>query len=83
MESYKGLVFVKQGRIGSRSEGPDYYLQTKDKEYFLERKTVQELFKPDYFLEFYCRKFVAIEGTADGKHLAVTSIHETGAGRLE
>jgi len=83
MESYKGLVFVKQGRIGSRSEGPDYYLQTKEGEYLLERKTVHEGFRPDYFLEFYCRKFVAIDGKADGKHLVVTSIHETGAGRLE
>jgi hypothetical protein len=28
METLKGLVYIKQGRIGTRSEGPDYYLQT-------------------------------------------------------
>ena len=28
METFEGLVYVKHGRIGSKSEGPDYYLQT-------------------------------------------------------
>ena len=27
METFDGLVYIKNGRIGSKSEGPDYYLQ--------------------------------------------------------
>jgi hypothetical protein len=83
MGLYKGLVFVKQGRIGTKSEGPDYFLQTKDHEYLLGRKTVQELFKHDYFLEYYCRKWIEIEGELVQNNLTVKTIRETCAGRME
>lgn len=33
METFDGLVYIKNRRIGSKSEGPDYYLQTWDREY--------------------------------------------------
>ena len=49
MGTFKGLVYVKHGRVGSKSEGPDYYLQTCDGEYLL--KYVDRcLWKPDYLL---------------------------------
>ena len=31
MGTFKGLVYIKNGRIGTKSEGPDYYLQTFNK----------------------------------------------------
>jgi hypothetical protein len=61
MESFKGLVYVKHGRIGSKSEGPDYYLQTWDGEYIL-KYTDRNLWEPDYYLEFFCRKLVEVNG---------------------
>ena len=61
METFEGLVYVKHGRIGSKSEGPDYYLQTWDRDYLLnyEDRGPWEL---DYYLEFFCRKFVEVTG---------------------
>jgi hypothetical protein len=82
-ETYRGLIFIRQGRIGSKSEGPDYYLQTKDDEYLLGRKTETSVFLPDYFLEYYCRKWVEIEGPLMKKGLIVETIHETCAGRMD
>jgi hypothetical protein len=64
MGTFKGLVYVKHGRVGSRSEGPDYYLQTCDGEHLL-KYADRCLWKPDYYLEFFCRKFVEINGEFD------------------
>ena len=61
METFKGLVYVKHGRVGSKSEGPDYYLQTWDKEFLL-KYADRNLWEPDYYLEFFCRKFVEVNG---------------------
>ena len=33
--TFKGLLYVKHGRIRNKSEGPDYWLQTLDREYLL------------------------------------------------
>jgi hypothetical protein len=83
MEIFKGLVYVKHGRIGSKSEGPDYYLQIFDKEYLL-KYADHNLWEPDYYLEFFCRKFVEVNGglsqeTTEGRNISVikvTSIKE-------
>jgi hypothetical protein len=83
MTTLRGLVFVKQGRIGTRSEGPDYYLQTKELEYPLARKTEDLVFKPDYMLEFYCRKWVEIEGSVMKKGITIDTIRETCVGRMD
>ncbi|MCX6669133.1 MAG: hypothetical protein NTV25_04905 [Methanothrix sp.] len=74
-KKYEGLVFVKHGRIGTRSEGPDYYLQTKNHEYGLIHER-ELLFKPDYYLEFFCRKMVAAEGTLEGNNIRISHIEE-------
>jgi len=74
-EKYAGLVFIKHGRIGSKSEGPDYYLQAKSREYLLDRNR-EALFKPDYYLEFFCRKMVEVTGTLDKDTIQVISIRE-------
>lgn len=79
----RGLMFVKQGRIGTRSEGPDYYLQTKDHEYKLARKTEEHVFRPDYYLEFFNRKWVEIDAELQQDELVVKGIHETCAGMMD
>lgn len=68
MKTFKGLVFVKHGRVGSRSEGPDYYLQTTTGDFLLHFQT-RLMFQPDYHLEFYCRKMVEITGLLQGQRL--------------
>lgn len=78
MEIFKGLVYVKHGRIGSKSEGPDYYLQTWDTEYIL-KYADRNLWKPDYYLEFFCRKLVEVNGelqkeTIEGRTISVIKV---------
>lgn len=76
MAKYRGLVYVKHGRVGSRSEGPDYYLQTFRMDYLL-RYQDRLAWQPDYQLEFYGRRMVEVEGTlADRQTIKVASIHE-------
>jgi hypothetical protein len=83
METFEGLVYVKHGRIGSKSEGPDYYLQTWDREYLLkyEDRGPWEL---DYYLEFFCRKFVEVTGELDGETntIKVKSINDICVGLM-
>ena len=75
-ENYKGLVYVKHGRVGSRSEGPDYYLQTTRGDYLL-HLTNRHPWQPDYQLEFYSRRMVEIEGTLQTPQMIeVKSIRE-------
>jgi len=66
MAKFRGLVYVKHGRVGSRSEGPDYYLQTYRGDLLL-RMNDRHPWKPDYELEFYGRTMVEIEGTRTGR----------------
>jgi|GEM_PF-1150127 len=77
METLKGLVYVKHGRIGSKSEGPDYYLQTYNNEYLL-KYVDRYLWEPDYYLEFFCRKFVEVTGElkSDTNTINVKNIKE-------
>jgi hypothetical protein len=74
-DTYKGLVFVKHGRVESKSEGPDYYLQTAKGDLMIVFKD-RQLWEPDYRLEFFNRQMVEIAGTLDGRTLRVESIRE-------
>ncbi|MCA9635006.1 MAG: hypothetical protein KC420_03120 [Myxococcales bacterium] len=67
MAKYRGLVYVKHGRVGSRSEGPDYYLQTYKGDFLL-RYGERTPWEPDYRLEFYGRRMVEIEGKLLDRH---------------
>jgi hypothetical protein len=60
VETLEGLVYVKHGRIGTKSEGPDYYL------------------------EFFCRKFVEITGELDKETsiMKVTKVKEICVGHI-
>jgi len=78
LNSYKGLLYVKHGRVGSKSEGPDYYIQTFRADYLLQYKE-RFLWLPDYHLEFYCRRMVEVKGKIidiDKMTIRVESIHE-------
>ncbi len=61
MRRFRGLLFIKHGRIGTRSEGPDYYIQTSGGDLLLCYEE-RDLWKPDYHLEFYNRRMVEIIG---------------------
>jgi hypothetical protein len=61
MKSFKGLLYIKHGRVGTRSEGPDYYLQTKNEDFLLQYQD-RNTWDPDYHLEFYCRTMAEISG---------------------
>ncbi len=74
MEKLAGLVYVRHGRIGSKSEGPDYVLQTHKDEVEL-KLNERHPWELDYELEFYCRKMVVVEGEQVGDQtIQVTSI---------
>lgn len=76
----KGLVYVKHGRVCTRSEGPDYYLQTKDVEYLLVLNE-RDLWEPDYELEYYCRRICLVTGEEEPgtpKVIKVKTIEMTG-----
>jgi len=64
METFDELVYIKNGLIGSKIEGPDYYLQTWDREYLLKYGD-RGPWELDYYLEFFCRKFVEVTGELD------------------
>lgn len=76
-EIFEGLVYVKYGRIGSKSEGPDYYLQTWDREFLLNYGD-RGPWEIDYYLEFFCRKFVEVtcEPDKETNTMKVTTVKE-------
>ena len=61
MTILSGFLYIKHGRVGTRSEGPDYYLQMADGEVFLQYEE-RMLWDPDYHLEYFGRRMVEIEG---------------------
>lgn len=64
-----GLIYVKHGGVGTKMEGPIYYLQTAKADLIL-RYQDRHAWEPDYKLEFFARRFVEIDGTltdSDGR----------------
>lgn len=80
-ETFRGLVYVKIGRIGLRSEGPDYFLQTAKEEVPL-RYERRNPWEPDYHLEFYGRRMVKVTGSFDDKIFVVGTIHEIASSNM-
>lgn len=64
-----GLLYVKHGRVGAKSEGPDYYLQTFKGDFLLHYK--RDGWRPIYYLEFYCRRMVGVTGQIDEENMAI------------
>jgi hypothetical protein len=82
MVKLSGLVFVKHGRVGTRSEGPDYFLQTAN-DVLLLRYQPRMPFQPDYHLEFYGRRMVELEGEMlDKETVQVSSIQAINASAI-
>jgi hypothetical protein len=75
MDTFKGLVYVKHGRVGTRSEGPDYYLQTTRGDFLL-RYQQRNPWEPDYRLEFFDHRMVEVTGALDDKTITVQGIEE-------
>jgi len=75
MDTFKGLVYVKHGRIGTRSEGPDYYLQTTRGDFLL-RYRERNPWERDYHLEFFDHRMVAVSGSLADKIITVKAIEE-------
>jgi len=71
--SFRGLLYIKHGRVGTKSEGPDYWLQTFNAEYLL-RFHERELFRPDFELEFHNRHIVEVQGDLDDNAIRVSAI---------
>lgn len=75
----EGLVYVKHGRVGTRSEGPDYFLQTncnyQDVRYRL-KYNQPEKWNPDHYLEYFDRRVVRVIGKLSprGRNIIVESI---------
>lgn len=61
MSTLQGLLYVKHGAVGTRSEGPLYILQTHDGEYALLYEQ-RDSWKPDYHLAFFSGNIVTVEG---------------------
>jgi hypothetical protein len=74
--TFSGLVYVTHGRVESKSEGPDYHLQTIHGDYLL-RYEDRQLWEPDYHLEFFGRRMVKVAGKAvEAGVIQVQSIEE-------
>jgi hypothetical protein len=68
MTAYRGLLYIKHAQVGTRSEGPEYHLQTARADYVL-RYHERHLWERDYELEFYGRRIVAVIGKVVGGNL--------------
>lgn len=75
VETFQGLVYVKIGRIGSKSEGPDYFLQTAKAELQLEYEQ-RTPWTPDYHLELFNRRMVRVTGSFEDSVFVVKTITE-------
>ena len=81
MKDLEGFLFSKLGRIGSKSEGPDYFLQQFDRS---ERPVVEKvipirkeahLFEEDPVLQKYIAMEVAIRGRIEDGRITCKEIH--------
>jgi hypothetical protein len=73
IDTFKGLVYAKPGRVSTRSEGPDYYLQTTRGDFLLHYQQ-RNLWEPDYHLELFDHRMVAVSGALNDKTITVTGI---------
>lgn len=67
---FRGLVYVKHGRVGSKSEGPDYFLQTFEGDYLLAKESFP--WAIDERLESFQRRMVEVSGELDEATRTIT-----------
>lgn len=83
MTAYKGLLYVKHGAVGTRSEGPIYLLQTHAGDLLLSYERDRDPWEPDYHLEFYLRRMIEVLGKEIGRgHILVEHIKELGVSQI-
>ena len=81
MTELSGFLFLKLGRIGTRSEGPDYFLQQFDRsvhpivEKVIPIHKEANLWEDDPLLRKYLATEVTIEGSIVGGDLHYKEIH--------
>jgi hypothetical protein len=84
MSELSGYLFSKLGRIGSRSEGPDYFLQQFDRsmhpvvEKVIPIHKKANLWEDDPVLRKYLAMEVDIHGRIVGGHLHYREVHPVG-----
>lgn len=61
MIALRGLLYTKYSALNTRSEGPDYYIQTYIGDFLLKFEE-RPHWERDYHLEFYNRKMVEVVG---------------------
>lgn len=81
MKELSGFLFSKLARIGTRSEGPDYFLQQFDRsaspivEKVIPIHKEVDLWKEDPVLQKYLGTEVAVHGHLEEGHLYYKEIH--------
>lgn len=81
MKEFSGFLFSKLARLGSRSEGPDYFLQQFDRsakpivEKVIPIHKEAELWKEDPILQRYLATEVFIRGSFVDGYLHYKEIH--------
>lgn len=80
MATFKGLLYVEHEGVGTKSEGPAYYLQTTKGDFLLNKKSTP--WQPDYHLEFYSRRMVEVGGELAQETIKVENIREILAERI-
>lgn len=81
MGTYKGLIYMKHLALGSRNEGPDYWLQTIDRDYQLHKTS--QLPQPDLRFDPLIGHIVEIAGnTYDGGLIEVDSVRDLHASHI-
>lgn len=76
MKNHEGYLFTKLASIGSKSEGPTYYLQQNDNSELLIKK-VADAWKPDPILHQFIARKVVVSGDMQGNQLHYEKIVET------
>ncbi len=74
-ETINGFLFAKLKLIGSKSEGPAYFLQKFDYNEIGIKKHTQ-LFEDDPALRVHLGKKVSVTGTVDENEITYTSIEK-------
>lgn len=75
MKQYEGYLLAKLAAIGTKSEGPAYFLQQKDNSE-LSIKKVADAWKPDSVLHQFIARKVVLSGDMQGNQLHYEKIVE-------
>ncbi|MFN8495849.1 MAG: hypothetical protein U0350_50115 [Caldilineaceae bacterium] len=76
MTTLSGLLYVKHDNVGTRSEGPGYYLQTMHGDFGLQYAE-RHSWEVDYYLEYFDHRMVEVKGeVSPDRRVKVERINE-------